>query len=103
VGNEVAKMKTLFDFCYDPKVHGKLAVGESVIFYKNGTWEKITKELKQGRPKKRVPSELIKQLSLAGLGAKAISSRLKHQDYDVSYKTVQRILSRTPKSQSGQK
>ncbi|MBU2534640.1 MAG: hypothetical protein KKD83_00545 [Chloroflexi bacterium] len=52
----------------------------------------------RGRPKtykkRELPEEVIKQLYAEGIGSKAIASRLKaKRGINVSYKTVQRVLS----------
>lgn len=56
-----------------------------------------------GRPRLRLPQNKIKGLYKQGLGSKAIATRLKREGYKVSYKTVQRLLSREITTQSGQK
>ena len=44
--------------------------------------------------KQELPEPLIKEMKIAGMGAKAIATRLKvEQDINVSYKTIQRMLS----------
>lgn len=48
---------------------------------------------KRGPKHRDLPLELVKQLAGQGLGSKAIVSRLKAEKVDISYKTVQRILS----------
>jgi len=48
----------------------------------------------RGRKRRALPLELITQLADEGLGSWAIASRLKdEQSLDISYKTIQRILS----------
>ena len=52
----------------------------------------------RGRPKtykkRSLPDDQIKHLHNEGMGAKAIATKLRtEQDIDVSYKTIQRILS----------
>ena len=45
------------------------------------------------RPKHReLPEDLVMQLSNEGMGSKAISTKLKEQGTEVSYKTIQRVL-----------
>lgn len=41
---------------------------------------------------RKLPTDLIIQLSGEGLGSKAIATRLKAQEIEISYKTIQRIL-----------
>ncbi len=49
---------------------------------------------KRGPKHKRLPEDLIKQLSDEGMGSKAIATRLKAElGITVSYKTIQRVLS----------
>ncbi len=49
---------------------------------------------KRGPKHKELPEDLIKQMADDGMGSKAIATRLSVQsDVDVSYKTVQRVLS----------
>ena len=49
---------------------------------------------KRGPRKKELPDDKIKQLHRDGIGAKAIATHLKReQGIDVSYKTIQRLLS----------
>lgn len=49
---------------------------------------------KRGPKHRELPEEVIKELSEQGLGSKAISTRLREtQGIEVSYKTIQRILS----------
>ncbi len=49
---------------------------------------------KRGRKFKQLPEQLIKQLADKGMGSKAIATKLrKEQGIDVSYKTIQRVLS----------
>ena len=48
---------------------------------------------KRGPKHRHLPEAKIKELALEGLGAKAIASKLHSDGIEVSYKTVQRILS----------
>jgi len=49
---------------------------------------------KRGRKPKELPEALIRQLAEEGLGSKAIASRLVSElGIEVSYKTIQRLLS----------
>jgi len=49
---------------------------------------------KRGPKHKKLPEDLIGQLSAEGMGPKAIASKLKRElGIDVSYKTIQRLLS----------
>ena len=49
---------------------------------------------KRGPKQKPLPQELIEQWASEGMGSKAIASQLKRgQGIDVSYKTIQRVLS----------
>ena len=49
---------------------------------------------KRGRKFKHLPEDFIKQLADKGMGSKAIATQLKREHgIDVSYKTIQRVLS----------
>ena len=52
---------------------------------------KVTRS-KRGPKFTELPDDLIRQWASEGMGSKAISTRLKAEGYDVSYKTIQRRL-----------
>lgn len=64
------------------------AKDHSFVPLKNATEKK-----KLGRPKKESPAEIILQMSAEGLGSRQISLNLHAEGVDISYKTVQRVLS----------
>ena len=49
---------------------------------------------KRGRKRGDLPEELIRKLHKDGLGSNAIATVLKRRCIEVSYKTIQRVLSR---------
>ena len=52
-----------------------------------------TMQSKRGPKHKHLPEARIRELAFEGLGAKAIASKLHTDGIEISYKTVQRILS----------
>jgi hypothetical protein len=54
---------------------------------------KVTLDKKRGPKRKVLPEDLVKRLASQGQGSKAIAAQLKKQGLEVSYKTIQRILS----------
>ena len=48
---------------------------------------------KRGPKPKALPEELIIQWAGEGMGSKAIAARLKGEGIEVSYKTIQRVIS----------
>lgn len=57
----------------------------------NPVTPKVTRS-KRGPKFTELPDDLIRQWASEGMGSKAISTRLKAEGYDVSYKTIQRRL-----------
>ncbi len=53
---------------------------------------KVTRR-KTGPKNKALPESLIRQLADQGHGSKAITAQLRKQGIEVSYKTIQRLLS----------
>lgn len=79
------------------------STGTHVTHYKYEPTPADISVKRNGRPRLDLPVNRIRELQKQGLGSKAIATQLKRDGCKISYKTVQRFLSREIINQSGQK